>query len=51
MRTGHPVSRREPLTDDERQIARNTGISDEEYQRQKEKLQRLKREGVIQDGR
>jgi hypothetical protein len=50
MRTGQAPTRREPLTDDERQIARNTGISDEEYQRQKEKMQRLKREGVIQDG-
>jgi hypothetical protein len=51
MRTGHPITRRAPLTPAQREIARESGISEEEYSRQLEKMERLKREGVNQDGR
>jgi hypothetical protein len=51
MRTGYPVSRREPLTDAEREIARGSGISEEEYQRQKEKMKRMQAAGELQEGR
>jgi hypothetical protein len=48
MSTGKPLGRRVPLTEDELAIARNSGISPQEYQDQKEKMERLKRAGAIQ---
>ena len=49
--TGRPMSTRAPLTAAEVDIARAAGISVEEYARQKEKMEKLKAAGVIQDGR
>jgi hypothetical protein len=51
MTTGRAPTQRAPLTADERQVARNCGLTDEQYQQQKDKMNRLKVEGVIQDGR
>jgi hypothetical protein len=48
MTTGHAPSRRAPLTRDELEIARATGISPEEYQRNKEIMLRKKQSGEIQ---
>jgi hypothetical protein len=48
MTTGRPANRRVPLTEDEIQIARNSGISPEEYQTQKEKMARLRAAGAVQ---
>jgi len=45
------MSSRAPLTAAEAEVARSLGISTEEYQRQKQKMERLKAAGVIQDGR
>jgi hypothetical protein len=51
MTTGRPQSFRAPMTAAEAEIARAAGVSDGEYQKQKEKMLRLKASGVIQDGR
>jgi hypothetical protein len=51
MATGKPRNARVPLTEDERQIARNSGISDAEYERQKDRMNAMKVAGYIQDGR
>jgi hypothetical protein len=51
LRTGKPSSYRAPLSAAEKEIARSTGISDAEYQAQKEKMQRLQAAGALQDGR
>jgi len=48
MSTGRPVSHRAPLTRDELEIATASGVSADEYQRQKERLARLKASGAIQ---
>jgi hypothetical protein len=50
MTTGRPVGRRVPLTDAQREMAKYSGVSEEEYAKQLEKMERLKREGAIQDG-
>jgi hypothetical protein len=50
MASGKPTNRRPPLTENELQIAKNSGISPEEYQLQKEKMERLKAAGAIQNG-
>jgi hypothetical protein len=50
MASGKPVNRRAPLTENELQIAKNSGISPDEYQLQKEKMERLKAAGAIQNG-
>jgi hypothetical protein len=48
--SGRPTTRRAPLTETELQIAKNSGISPEEYQLQKEKMRQLQVAGVIQNG-
>jgi hypothetical protein len=48
--TGHYVNERTPLTREELEVARASKISPEEYQKQKQKMLRLKATGVIQDG-
>src|SRR5262245_17146453 len=48
MTTGRAHSHRAPLTADELQIAASSGQTPEEYQQQKERLQRLKQAGAIQ---
>jgi hypothetical protein len=48
MASGRPVGRRVPLTADELQIAKNSGISPEEYSIQKEKMARLRAAGAVQ---
>jgi hypothetical protein len=48
--SGRPTTRRAPLTETELQIAKNSGISPEEYQLQKEKMLQLQAAGVIQNG-
>jgi hypothetical protein len=48
MASGRPVGRRVPLTADEIQIAANSGISQEEYATQKEKMARLRAAGAVQ---
>jgi hypothetical protein len=48
MSTGKPMGRRVPLTADELQIAKNSGISPEEYSIQKEKMARLRAAGAVQ---
>jgi hypothetical protein len=47
--TGRPVTSQAPLTRDELEIARASRISPQEYQKQKEKMLRLKAAGAIQD--
>jgi hypothetical protein len=49
--TGKSRSFRQPLTADELHIAQACGQTAEQYQEQKEKMQRLKAAGAIQDGR
>jgi hypothetical protein len=49
MSTGRPASRRVPLTRDEMDIVQVSGITPEEYQRQKEKFRQLVQAGVISD--
>jgi hypothetical protein len=51
MSTGRPVTRRGPLTQEQRDIARSSGISEEEYSRQLDRMEKMKAAGVIQDGR
>jgi len=51
MATGRAPSRRAPLTQAERDIARSCGISDEEYQNQRERRDNLKAAGMLQDDR
>jgi hypothetical protein len=48
MSTGRPTSHRVPLTEDELAIAKNSGISPQEYADQKEKMLRLKAAGAVQ---
>jgi len=48
MTTGRAHSHRAPLTADELQIAASSGQTPEQYQQQKERLQRLKQAGAIQ---
>jgi hypothetical protein len=50
LASGRPTTRRVPLTEVELQIAKNSGISPEEYQLQKEKMLQLQAAGVIQNG-
>jgi len=49
MSTGRAVNERTPLTREELEVARASKISPEEYQKQKQKMLRLKVAGVIQD--
>jgi len=49
--TGRPMNTRAPLSAAETDIAQRLGISTDEYQKQKEKMEKLKAAGVIQDGR
>jgi hypothetical protein len=51
MSTGRPQSFRAPLTADELEIARASGITPERYAQEKEKMLRMKALGQIQDGR
>jgi len=51
MTTGRPVGRLPPLTEEEINLARSLGITADEYQRQKERMNAMKAAGVIQDGR
>jgi hypothetical protein len=48
MSTGRPSSHLPALTEAEAEIARNSGLSLQEYQQQKEKMLRLKQAGAIQ---
>jgi hypothetical protein len=48
--TGRYVNERTALTREELEVARASKISPEEYQKQKQKMLRLKAAGVIQDG-
>src|SRR6185437_10577452 len=50
LASGRPTTRRVPLTEVELQIAKNSGISPEEYQLQKEKMRAMQAAGVIQNG-
>src|SRR5262245_40865036 len=50
LSTGRAANERTPLTREELEIARASKISPEEYQKQKQKMLRLKAAGVIQDG-
>jgi hypothetical protein len=49
--TGRSPSRRLPLTKDELEVARASGISAEQYQENKDKMLKMKMSGEIQDGR
>jgi hypothetical protein len=49
--SGRPMNSHAPLTQAEREIARASGVSEDEYQRQKHKMNQLKAAGVLQDGR
>lgn len=49
MRTGRPQSFRAPLTADEVEIARASGISPERYAQEKEKMLRLRAAGQLDD--
>jgi hypothetical protein len=51
MSTGRPTNVRRPLTQAQRDIAKNCGISDEKYQEQLEIMERQKAAGMHQDGR
>jgi hypothetical protein len=51
MATGRPVSARRPLTPEQREAARFSGVSEQKYQEQLEQMERLKAAGVLQDGR
>jgi hypothetical protein len=51
MSTGRPTNVRRPLTQAQRDIAKNCGISDEKYQEQLEIMDRQKAAGMHQDGR
>jgi hypothetical protein len=51
MTTGRPVTGRQPLTEAQRDAARASGISEEEYARQLEKMNQMKAAGMLQDGR
>jgi hypothetical protein len=51
MASGRVPSRRVPLTAEQIEIAKASGISVEEYERQLLKMEALKRAGAIQDGR
>jgi hypothetical protein len=51
MATGRPPSRRAPLTAAELEAAQFSGVSPERYAQEKEKMEKLKMAGVIQDGR
>jgi hypothetical protein len=51
MSSGRPQSHRAPLTQAEHDIARSCGISPQEYAEQKEKMERMKAAGALQDGR
>jgi len=48
MSTGRATGHRAPLSEAEMEIARNSGLSLEEYQAQKEKMLRLKAAGAVQ---
>jgi hypothetical protein len=50
MKTGRPMERQPQLTADELEIARGSGISAEEYARQKARWEKMKHDGY-QDGR
>src|SRR5262245_32030184 len=50
LSSGRTMNERTPLTREELEIARASRISPEEYQKQKQKMLRLKAAGVIQDG-
>jgi len=51
MTTGRPASRRAPLTAEEVEAARFSGITPERYAEEKEKMLRLRAAGQLQDGR
>jgi hypothetical protein len=51
MSTGRPANVRRPLTPEQREAARYSGISEREYQEQLEKLEFQKAQGMHQDGR
>jgi hypothetical protein len=48
MTTGRATGHRAPLSEVEMEIARNSGLSPEEYMQQKEKMLRLKAQGAVQ---
>lgn len=48
MRSGRPMSHRAPLTPEQREAAHFSGISEEEYSRNYERMMRLKAAGAIQ---
>src|SRR5262245_61988508 len=50
LSSGRTMNERTPLTREELEVARASRISPEEYQKQKQKMLRLKAAGVIQDG-
>jgi hypothetical protein len=49
MSTGRPVGRRAPLTAEEVEIARASGITPERYAQEKEKMLRMKAAGQLDD--
>jgi len=51
MTTGRPASRRAPLTAEEVEAARFSGITPERYAEEKEKMLRLRAAGQLQEGR
>jgi hypothetical protein len=49
--SGRPANTHAPLSAAEREMAKASGISEDEYQRQKHKMNQLKAAGVLTDGR
>ena len=50
MTTGRPFTKRAPLTAAQREAARYSGVSDDEYSKQVELMERMKAAGMHQDG-
>src|SRR5262245_52949419 len=50
LSNGRVVNERTPLTREEREVARNSKISDEEYARQKERIRRMRAAGEMDAG-
>jgi hypothetical protein len=48
--SGRPMNSQAPLSGAEREMARASGISEDEYFRQREKMRKLQAAGIIQDG-
>ena len=51
MSTGRPASRRAPLTEAQREAARFSGISEQEYASKLELMERMKAAGQLDDHR